>query len=102
MFQLGQHTDRRCIELKFDQRKVLSRFSFSHFSLIFQNETEQEFPEDIFISINQNGLNILDAKTKVKKTNRKRIKICFFFFRKLWRNTLITILVTVRTQFRCF
>lgn len=29
-----------------------------------KNETEQEFPEDIFISINQNGLNILDAKTK--------------------------------------
>ncbi|CAF3603065.1 unnamed protein product [Adineta steineri] len=29
-----------------------------------KNETEGEFPEDIYICVNQNGLNILDANTK--------------------------------------
>ncbi|CAF4321367.1 unnamed protein product, partial [Adineta steineri] len=31
-----------------------------------KNETEGEFPEDIYICVNQNGLNILDANTKVR------------------------------------
>ena len=32
---------------------------------LIQNETEGEFPEDIYICINQNGVSILDANTKV-------------------------------------
>ncbi|CAF4082786.1 unnamed protein product [Adineta steineri] len=32
--------------------------------LMLKNETEGEFPEDIYICVNQNGLNILDANTK--------------------------------------
>ena len=31
-----------------------------------QNETEAEFPENIYICINQNGVSILDATKKVR------------------------------------
>lgn len=56
----------------FRPRILLSHLLISICPFVFQQTTEPNFPENLLIAINKNGVNLIDPRAKVRPQGKTR------------------------------